>query len=146
MSEHISLDEKLSQFPEFTEWLEDAGGSEAPPSAVVNTSLRTLLGGPGEPITRKGVTFYPTSPGLLELDDLMDVMTSADKPFRRMAQGLTFILEIRTGQIVDGEEVSRKATVEEIGKAFGGADAGLITDLLGHYSGLRLLETSEGNA
>ena len=139
---HVSLQEQLREHGEFAQWADEVSATpNQPEQTEMPVTLRALLGGVGEPIERKGLVFYPESPTLLELDDLLETMQSGDaKPFARAVKALTYIL-----QVTDGDK-RRRATFEEIGTAFSSTDRGLVLQLIRHYSGLSQTGDAEGNA
>jgi hypothetical protein len=108
--------------------------------------LSMVLGAPGEPITRRGLDFYPDSPPLLELDDMfaaiqeMGAEGAQRTRFQTICNVLTFILHVK-GE--DGE--LRRATFQEVGSRFKFSDMDLLTSLLGEYCGIRQQAGAEGN-
>ena len=145
MPEHVLLSERRQQNEgAFTE-LEALFEKEVAASATPGLSLHQILGGPGEPITRNGITFYPVSPNLLVLDDLMESLSkmgAAGKRFRSIAEAMTFILHVDDPGSPNGR---RLATLNEVGTSFGMADMELLVEILKEYAGITERETPEGN-
>ena len=142
---HVMLSELLQQQPAFVQWDNEASVADLQ-GVAAPVSLRQLLGGAGEPIVRGGITFYPCSPSLLLIDDLLEVLTglsSDTKRFARLARALTYILQIQDEDF--DHPVRRQATHEEVGNAFTMHDIGLVNALLLEYAGISQGESAEGN-
>jgi hypothetical protein len=123
-------------------------------------TLREVTTGKGPEFTRKGRVFWAESPSLDVVDDLFDAMqtlagaeTKPGKSLRAAASLLYYTRDTElvavpamtaVGILTEGTE--RRATVEEIGRHFGLADAQLIKDDLAFYLGLGVQDTDQGEA
>lgn len=110
-------------------------------------SLSQVLGTVGDPIQRRGIDFYPDSPCLIDLDDMFAAISEMGAEgtertrFQIICNVLTFVLHVR------GEEGElRRATFQEVGRAFKFDDMDLLTNLLGEYCGIRQSAGADPNA
>ncbi len=114
--------------------------------ANVAITVSEMAGEDGKPIQREGITFYPRSPKLRDLDDMTDklgaLQASGLKQGAAMMNMACFCLVVEDASI--GKR--RRATFDEIADNFDLADVELLSRLTAKYLNINVTPTTGDNA